>query len=527
MYLSKKKWPVILLFSLCLVTFLLFRYRITPDSQLIYQYLESQTLVRYGTLLDGSRISLVTNSLGKSVSALPAIILSPFLWLTGRNPSPVLCIISGFIAVVGAVLLMMSFQKQRNISSRLTLILLFLISPVFIAVAKTSLEPSLILLFFGMYRYFDKPVLKYLSLLALFLSSSPAIFFVIFLLLLLRFKDKKYRLLNTSLFILTASFLLINLSKIIPDNYSILDPASHSFYIGIHKQADKVAGFNLVGKLFYNKYAVILNSFADRIAYFLDWDYWALNNVSGKYGQTSGLPPLSMVSIFELPLILIGAFVSVKKRSGEILYFIIIVFCLAFSDSFSVFLPVFLIYLIYFFVVGFGELMDKVKIKYKHTGAVVFLMVIIVFRISMLDQAEFEIRKANSRYYAYQEVSEYIKKVDSDIILTDRLGLPDLYLTFFDRDRLTLLVDSLKNSQVVDSRGFKKSVSMGNVSFSSVDDKYFEIVKKDDLSGKTFIELDEYLQDYPATDSTYFNNDYYYFVADKEVTTRLKAVRFK
>lgn len=326
---------------------------------------------------------------------------------------------------------------------------------------------------------------------------------------------------------LIISFSALHNSFIISNYYSILSPGNHSFYIGIHKQADKVSGYGFFGKLFYNKYVVIAKSLTDKMAYYLDWDYWAFANVSGKYGNTSGLPALSMVSIFELPFILVGAFLSVKKLSRELLYFLIVVFCLAVTDSFTVLLPIFLIYLIYFFMAGFGVLKKAIT---GNTGSViifVLMVLIVVSRISLLDQAGYEIGRADSRYFVYQEISNYLKGNNSDIILTDRLGLPDIYLTYFNTDHLPQLIDSLKTTRITDSEGYKKSVNLGTIYFSSVNSKCFETEKKEVLTGKSYLELEEYLPDFPGTDITYFKTNYFYVTADKEITTRLKMVKFK
>jgi hypothetical protein len=125
----------------------------------------------------------------------------------------------------------------------------------------------------------------------------------------------------------------------------------------------------------------------------------------------------------------------------------------------------------------------------------------------MLDQAEFEMRYANSRYYTYQEISKFASASD---VMTDRMGLPDIYLTFFNMDYLPNLTNSLKATQVRDSLGYKKSLNLANIVFSSLDGKFFEEVNGEALAGKIFIELEEYLPDFPSAQSMYFKNVFHH-----------------
>lgn len=264
-----------------------------------------------------------------------------------------------------------------------------------------------------------------------------------------------------------------------------LSPTQYGYYTDIHRQADLVAGSPLIGKIYYNKYLVVTRNILFNTASLLDPDRIFFISSSGKAPLGSRLYP--QLSLLELPILIWGLFLLLRKKQYFLFSLPIVVALftsliqqsadpLAYQTD-----PAWLVW----FVLTLIVIITIPKICKKNTHLILTCIAILLLRFSLVIISFTDNPNPHRIFSAYQNLSQSLKELapDQKVYLTDRLGQPHVYLTFFDVFTLSDFKTSLTAGLPHDKFDLPQPPTIRNFEFTSFtfDEKTF--------SSGTYVEL--------------------------------------
>jgi hypothetical protein len=365
--------------------------------------------------------------------------------------------------------------------------ILLLVSPIVLPIITSSVNSSFLLFLFTVYIFSNRERVKIPALILALLSSFASWPLFILMLIFEFTKSRQKRTVVAKLIILVLMVLLVSNgreSEIVNTYFPILKVETHGFYIDIHRQADLVAGIPQVGRIFYNKYIVVLRAVFEEFAKYFDWDYLVFQSASGKFA--SDTLTFALITIFELPFLIYGLYLGIKKKIKGLVYLPMAGLSMALYKNDNALLLVFLMLTCYVFLQAWKrvrKILPK-SIFFIYTALIIFGRGVLVYH----SQSEFKAR--GSTYEVHEELVGFLKthKVNSPIFLTDRLGQAHIYLTYFGVNSLSELKDNLAVTLRRDSKGILQIDKQGNFVFTSfVYKPNLEIVQNNPQA--TFIEL--------------------------------------
>lgn len=482
-------FPFVLVCAFLGVVF--FRYRFDNSLFLIIDYLEGVSISNTGAFLSGGGLSFFTHSIGVARMGFPSLILSLLLWT--HLPADTILFIVNFVLMSFSTLLLFKIIAQHTKVTHLTLFAtIALISPVVFTFLSASLEISFVCFFFMIYVSTKNKPIQFIALVCTLFSSVIAIPLLMMTIVTQFFLTRNKKILIVyAMFVLvwSAFFVLKNGTSTVFYYFPILNPETHGFYIQTHRQADLALGAPIFGKIFYNKYAFIGRSVIEEAFRTFEWDYWVFHTATGKY--VSYIPTYAFVSIFELPFVIYGLFYALKKKAFFVfLPFPILISMALYRDGHSIEL-LFYFVLMFLFICGFGEWR-------KHTKKIVSLSVlvlIVVSRLIIVNLALYSIKVKDTTFKAYSELSEYLTSNNaSDVIITDRLGQPHIYLAYNGVFGVNALQNMMKNSSRRDAFGYIQPDSIDNFVFKS-----FRYGENEEIDGESLqYGLVEYEENIPG-----------------------------
>lgn len=487
-------------------------FYLSHDKYVIQEILESRSINQFGTLLDNSQLSLITTSNGYIKLLFPTIFLTFFTKFG----------LDAYVSVINYALISMSaFIFIKNLSSNKPNIIIiffvcFLLSPPLVTVLNYSVEVSLLLFLITIYIFTKNNYFKITSFIFALISSFaawPILFFCVIKDIITK-KNLGFAVIKLVIFMLIV--LLVSNGKsenIINSYFPILKPQTHGFYIDIHKQADFVSGVPFLGKIFYNKYIVIFRQVVEETFTHFDWDYLVFHSSSGEFN--SNPPTFSIMTIFELPFLIYTLYLVFKKRILHFDFIVILSLSLAlynFNQDIN---------LIFSFFVSFYILQTILIVSKRISfGFLTLLMgLIIVGRLVLIDYSVSELGKYQL-FDVYKEMSIYITNSDlpKPLYITDRLGQPHLYTTYFGLNSIDELRSSLENTKSRDSNNYFQPNKVGDIYFTSfIDNANTNFVAS---HGKgTYIELEGNFSQ--EKDMYIFNKTFYTSTKPSEPTKLL------
>lgn len=455
-------------FVLAGLVFFIFSYLYSPrpDFWLIVEFLEAKSIATFGGLLDQQPLNIISNSVGVPRLVLPSLLLAPLTFLKRAYPLFLPAVNYSLIITSGMLLLnKVNFDDPKPLS--VITLLFFILSPVVFQAVTSSVNAPLLLLLFSIYVYSKKGWVKSLVVIAGLLVSFAAwpLFFLLVIIEMPKSKNIKSTLLRLAGYITLVVILVngINFKELISTYYPILIPKTHGFYVDIHRQADLVANVPLLGKVFYNKYVVIPRMIFEQFIKYFDWDLLVFHSASGKF--TSNPPTFALITLFELPIFIYSLYLGLRKKITGVKFLLITATSMAlyqFEED---------LILIYFFIIIYLSLQAWQVIDKRIHKSLLLVLISLVFlgRIILINHSQSELSSLGNTYNQYEELANYLNsnKLSTPIILTDRLGQPHIYLTYFNVNSIEDLRENLANTERRDSKGLLQPDLVNDVIFSS------------------------------------------------------------
>jgi hypothetical protein len=509
-YQNTKVWGgIFLCISLILGIIIFTTYQPKISYWLIVNLLESKSLILNQHLLNYQTPSLVSFATGKPFFVFPSLLLSPLIIIWdqfGINPTFIVPLINIFLISSGLILVSHHYQKQ-NIPSYLKLIifLTFILSPWVWRTSIESVSSSLIIFCLSIFLTTNNIIVRTLSLTIALISSAAS--FIIFPLLIITNQIYSKNKPQESIIHLLISFIVIILifktSPTIFTNtyFPNIKPETYGYQIDIHRQADLVGGSPVLGKIYYNKYVFVARQISNRIFSYLDWDRFLFIKSSGKSDNPHfDFPQFTWI---ELPLIVAGIIYSLKQKP-KLIFFILATAISAAVVSLETDPGIFLWFsLIIIEMYAINQLFNQ---KYQLLTCL-FFVTCLICKTSLVNLSFNETNYSRDRYDAYLEMSKLLKQKQSEkFIITDEIGQPHIYLTYFDVFPLTLLQQSLSQAKSLDKDYFRQPNSMNNVNFLSINQiNVYQLYK--DYPDYSFIGFDSSLAQFAIDNPKIINSD--------------------
>jgi hypothetical protein len=470
-------------------------YSPRPDLPMLIEYLEAKSAFLTKLLLDKSEVQFISNSIGVPQLILPSFLFTPLALLKIDNPS-ILLSVNYLLILTGGHLLVRHFRKNKL---SIIFLVLFTLSPIVFTSMTTSVGVGWILFLFSAYLSTKKVWIRNLVAFLVILSSFAAWpLFLMLTLFELFEKEQKKKVFFRLIIILTLIFLLSKSAgaNLVDTYFPILKIKNHGFYLDIHRQADFVAGYRVIGRIFYNKYVVVIRKVLEQTVKFFDWDFLVFHTASGKY--TSEIPTFALMSIFELPLLLYAIYLMAKKKIKGLKFILITAFCLAIFAKDNLLILTYWLSLSYLLFQTLAIISKAIPKK-----LFFFYMMLIIFgRLILINQSQEELALLGNRFNIYSELANYLKKADvvNPVFITDRLGQPHIYLTFFNVTSIGDLQQNLSVTTRRDSRGLLQPDNIGEYYFSSFEYENNNALVKN-YQKAAYVELEEYFTNLSELDS--------------------------
>lgn len=473
-------WAVVITL-LCFIAYLKL-YSPKPSYWLIVDYLQAKSLLLSGQMLNLGKFHLVSNVVGIPRLTLPVLILSPAIFLRLSSPSALIFTNFILITICGVILI-----KKVNFHGKLLGLGFLLLSPLIVQVITDSVRFPMLLLFFLLYIFSSKHKIKTIATIMGLLSSFYTIPLLFFIMIIELFSSKKKRLVLIRLAVLLfISFVLTKdiFDQVISIYFPALSSTTYAYFIDIHRQADVSMGVPWIGKIFYNKYVIISGQVTNNLFKYFDWDYLTFNSASGKF--TSTPPTFAILSLFEIPVVIYFLYLGIKNKRNEILYLLVSILTLAISNVPNS------LYLICWFLLFYLILSNWMTLASK-TSKIVYIvafLLIIPSRFILVNHAA--VNSKDAFYYAYEELSEYIKSnnLEKPIYMTDRLGQPHIYLAYLGIIPFDSLRENLAITKRRDSKGLLQIDKSSDFVFTSFKYRSAKDFYKDNQVG-TYIEFSD------------------------------------
>lgn len=467
----EKRFALSLLISLVLIFWYIQTYDPKPSFLLIANYIEASTL---------TKISLLFNLIGIEKLALPSILLIPFL----KTPNSTFLLFGLNILLIFSSAYLL-WEKTRAPAYLFPLIIF---APTATSAISITLEASMLLFTFCLFIYTNKDIVRILAGFIGILTSFAA--WPIFLILFIGNFIKTRKLINlvSLMSVSVVVFLILNTHPdIISQYFPTTLSRTHGFYTDIHRQADLVGEAPLLGKLFYNKYIVIPRMIFNQGAKYLDWDYLVFHTATGKY--TAEPPTFALFSVFELPIIISSLYFLIRGRISGKLAVVAILFSLSIYSNDTILIPT------YYFVLTYLFLQTWNKLKFlQHKSLIIFILPLIFWgRIVLINHKEVELSKFGSAYKVYEEVVPYLARSDKEILFTDRIGQPHIYLAYLKAIDTKSIASALADTKRRDGLSFKQPDAINNINFASFIYKP-NSVDSENYNNKILVEFEENIE---------------------------------
>lgn len=259
------------------------------------------------------------------------------------------------------------------------------------------------------------------------------------------------------------------LSLVVSPLQTTLTPAQYGFYTDVHRQADLVAGVPALGKLYYNKYLVIVRNILLNTASLLDPDRIFFVSSSGKAPADMRLYP--QLTLLELPILVWGLYLLLKRKH----YFLLSLPILAAFISSLFRLPAQPIAYqndpgwLVFFILTAIVVITLPKIFKNNLHLILVSLLILLLRLTLVNVSFTDNGNQKKLFAAYSNLSQNLTPFSTDqkIAVTDRLGQPHVYLTYFGAIPLTDFRQSLQPKLPSDKYGLPQPPRINNYEFGS------------------------------------------------------------
>lgn len=430
-------------------------YSPAPSFLLVTDFLEAKSISGFGTFLGKGQLGAITSSIGIDRLSLSMLFLATISSLAEISEVSLMAINFIFLSLSAYLII-------RKTKASLVWLALILLTPSFLQSIALPISTSILALSFAIYVHTQNQKARFVvSLVAIYTSFAA---WPLFLMLNLYFfikQKSKGSFLKLSLMIFIVALLLSNTNNIFEVYFPVLLAKTHGYFIDIHRQADLVGGAPILGKLFYNKYIVIIRFVFEEGMKYLDWDYLVFHTATGKF--TNFPPTFAMMSIFELPIILYSLFLLFKKKIHGAGYLLAALFTLAVFKPSDEVLPIYWLSLMFLMIQTWGIIRTKIKLA----PALLILILILVSRMVVLNHSARALNVYGTQYRVYEELVGHLKNTDKDVLLTDRIGQPHIYLACLDEISLQDLRDNLEQTARRDSRGLLQPDKIDRYTFSS------------------------------------------------------------